>query len=1508
MQNQQLQDFRRLDLDTDPLLVQQGSFRNMANFHLGSSNDGNVGAIEVIRGNESIGDFTTPVVSSIQSVDTVVGKAKDYQNNCVYFFIHNDKNAHKIIKWNALDNTTQLVLEENDVNNPIILTKDSEPTFVSATIYDNQLFWCNGVDIDNSTVPKHLNINNLAEISGSTTYIPEYLSVIKRPPITPLKAIANNVGTDNGNLKDFSYQFTYRFIYDGNEKSRFAPISQLEPTGYDVLTKPNGIDLTYELFGTDNALLEKTVKYIEFAYREFYTFDFKVFKKIPFPTSNTTTGTLRFTGNEGGTAVAQTEYTTEFDNVPLLAKSAAYATGRVMFGNYKQDRYKWRIKTTDGENISYQPNLNSKVLKLGSKYKYAVDFIDKWGRRTTSYVTGEWASGEVAMDINGSITTPKQFGLVDTVDSRLFILDFTDIPDWVEALQFRRTNNLTVDRFIQVRAEHVYYKVADDLNGKPIFVKPINWATQNYDTFDYVANANVGDGGAQELYIDLNNINRSNTFYTFAEGDRVRFLTTGLNNPCQDNSTSTLPEKLIDLPIKRQEGRIIVCDYSQSKTIYHTETWSFDSNSLDYFSIFCGEDGYLAWCKDLSGSQERRQLDATSTGWSEKIANTTFYSCDFNWGLPLDLPLVSMIAVGEGLIVSCLLDTTTRSINILYEDNDIVFKTISGGRINYSGNNDYAYYLIGGYNKITNRPVLFVYTPSTSTFTDISTEITSLGVTEPINCISLAKSYYYFSTTSGGGSILTTSGDNNYYRRGDIQGHPSFTTIEGAITFDAPNYVVKISINLSTLARTFQVNSYGTGLLANMPESCKKYTGCSAFKSNINGSLSYFYVFIGENGMKGIYTDGYYATLNNGLNTSLRSTSDSFSGRYNGVKIKQGWSSADTEWAWYTIAICGDGGRIEHYAAIRNAVDDIGKSGSTVISGGATLFDISIRTNYYELFSGRQQVYAAGYFCGAKLFAFSYSCGIYDGYYEPGAFTSAFSSTSIPFLNNGFVYNYGSMIEIYTPAKATTETIYYEVGNVIKKSDLPNTGGLIQINLGANNNDYELLTPPKQNFADGDTFFIEKQFYGRLWTLPKDRILSMSPTKDTWSQWDKDTGRPNVEDLSVDFASDGTQAELPYKHFNTSITFSNNYVQGTKVNGLSSFEPLNYKQFPIEYGGIYALQLASNTNEDGKVLLAIHQLETNSIYLGKVQFTDVAGQNVISLSDQVLGSYRTTNANVGTINPESICEHNGAVYGFDALKGVFWKYSQAGQDKISNVLIRNFAYRLGKEYTSGNLNQYRPIVSEYDNYFDEVLFSLSTIESDRNVNTTVVWSEKLNNWIGFQDLSNENDDVPKMFANLNNRFVSVLNDSTSYETKVFLHNSENVDFALMYGNQKTPRVSPIFNMGATQSKAWNNISVQSNCWLNMTSCDNEVKQDSELIGLEEPFTNTPGDWRKLENVYYAGFLRDKNSVPFTYPLLEGDVLRSRYLITHLEVDTSQMNSADLLKVYNAKVGFSLSKK
>ena len=118
MQNQQVQDFRRLDLDTDPLLVQQGSFRNMANFHLGSSNEGNVGAIEVIRGNESIGNYSTPLISTVQSIDTVVGKAKDYQNSCVYFFIHNNLNAHKIIRWNALPDTTDLILTEKDVNDP----------------------------------------------------------------------------------------------------------------------------------------------------------------------------------------------------------------------------------------------------------------------------------------------------------------------------------------------------------------------------------------------------------------------------------------------------------------------------------------------------------------------------------------------------------------------------------------------------------------------------------------------------------------------------------------------------------------------------------------------------------------------------------------------------------------------------------------------------------------------------------------------------------------------------------------------------------------------------------------------------------------------------------------------------------------------------------------------------------------------------------------------------------------------------------------------------------------------------------------------------------------------------------------------------------------------------------------------------------------------------------------------------------------------------------------------
>ena len=56
-----------------------------------------------------------------------------------------------------------------------------------------------------------------------------------------------------------------------------------------------------------------------------------------------------------------------------------------------------------------------------------------------------------------------------------------------------------------------------------------------------------------------------------------------------------------------------------------------------------------------------------------------------------------------------------------------------------------------------------------------------------------------------------------------------------------------------------------------MTESCKKYTGCSVFKGNPGGTQSLFYVFIGENGMKGIYTTGFYNTLPFGLNTALYS-------------------------------------------------------------------------------------------------------------------------------------------------------------------------------------------------------------------------------------------------------------------------------------------------------------------------------------------------------------------------------------------------------------------------------------------------------------------------------------------------------------------------------------------------------------------------------------------------------------------------------------------------------------
>lgn len=138
------------------------------------------------------------------------------------------------------------------------------------------------------------------------------------------------------------------------------------------------------------------------------------------------------------------------------------------------------------------------------------------------------------------------------------------------------------------------------------------------------------------------------------------------------------------------------------------------------------------------------------------------------------------------------------------------------------------------------------------------------------------------------------------------------------------------------------------------------------------------------------------------------------------------------------------------------------------------------------------------------------------------------------------------------------------------------------------------------------------------------------------------------------------------------IRHGGKYVPDSNVNNLSLFESDNFQPLPIGFGDINKLQLASN------VLLSIHEFRWVSNYIEEGIIRKQNGTNEIVASTKVFDSYRAAKPITGTINPESIKEFRGKVYGYDMNKGLVNKYDVNGLGSISSYKFVDFFSDISK--------------------------------------------------------------------------------------------------------------------------------------------------------------------------------------------------------------------------------------
>lgn len=420
----------------------------------------------------------------------------------------------------------------------------------------------------------------------------------------------------------------------------------------------------------------------------------------------------------------------------------------------------------------------------------------------------------------------------------------------------------------------------------------------------------------------------------------------------------------------------------------------------------------------------------------------------------------------------------------------------------------------------------------------------------------------------------------------------------------------------------------------------------------------------------------------------------------------------------------------------------------------------------------------------------------------------------------------GMLIEIMNPLSIVDneEQIYYEVGEVYPCT-APNTP----------NNQHSLLNG---TFTNGDTYW-----RGRLIPVNDDAtnfaaiypvVIEDASVSDFYPSNSQDIGRAGVIDPN-----------FKQIHYPTMMQHSGIYVEGSALNGLSSFETYNYKELNRAFGGIKRLFYVGNT------LLSIHENKVVANYIELRSLSDAnTTDGLLAVSDAYFGNDRPMQSEYGCQHPNSAVQYNGYVYFLDASKGVVCRTDNNGLDSISDIKMRSFFRQLCSEGVESS-------VATFDPYYREYVITITTPEQTK----TIAWNEDKNRWITLYSFAPE-------------RYSSVLRSIVSFKDgKLWLHDV-NPTYNNFYGVQHRTELTVIPHTDNTK-QTFHTVLLQGN-QANPLANDWAIEEIANDYGQRSRLKKQ--HFRLKENFWCASFLRDITDTTVTDPIINGRNLRGQELV------------------------------
>ena len=484
------------------------------------------------------------------------------------------------------------------------------------------------------------------------------------------------------------------------------------------------------------------------------------------------------------------------------------------------------------------------------------------------------------------------------------------------------------------------------------------------------------------------------------------------------------------------------------------------------------------------------------------------------------------------------------------------------------------------------------------------------------------------------------------------------------------------------------------------------------------------------------------------------------------------------------------------------------------------------------------------------------------------AYTGKVLKIKLPSTDVNFDFGLGFFhyfIELYTPAQSVANglDVYYEVG---ERYGIGNVGtdqafhqGMLQ------NQTSDLVTPATFEFTKGDDYYRLRTIYVSKFGISDNFTLGVIDQNfsDYFPSAVNSYGRPWVVNENA------KQTYSP-----TLIRFGGEYQQDTSISQINRFYFDNQDNYDRSNGDIKKLFI------EGRRLYVFQKFDIGVVPILTQIVRDTTGNPLEANSDILLNKIAypySGKIGIGDI-PESFAFGKYAMYGCDNNKGIVWRLSQNGIEKLS-VLYKTNSFFIQK--LSGFKNELNIIIPEtgtptvygvFDAYTNKYIICMEAINRTELIQeaSTIVFLEANQQLIGFESRYSL---YPENIGCLDNLLISFK------DGQVWTHNSDK--FCNFFSIQYDAFIKVVFNDNPISKKTFISITETSNeIWEcpeieTQTTSYGETNQESNLI---------IDDFEKLENVYHAAFLRDSNSIG---GVIDGDSLKGQYIIVKLQINDAQ---------------------